>query len=323
MHTERADHSSLKLVFPWKGLTMQSESYVSIIVSDLETHPGMPRLMQSVARQSTGLERTEIIVAGNGAHPPSAPSIWSAITGNDNITLLSMDDDVSPAQARNAAVDASSGDLLLLMRPDFRLDSKYLTTALPLFADNPNVDVMYSDYIRLSPKGGTAGRPGMIQLPDFDETLLQSRNFIGPAVMIRRSAWDASDGFRNNTVYRDWDLWVQLAAAGSEFSHVNYPLSSCEHAKVSFRERAEDGRCKAMIVINNQAFFHMHTVRWALSYLRGETWAQAFGFMTIPGPMEVTRMMHEHAVQQMGSNILAEKAIRQFSTAPLNAEATQ
>jgi len=302
---------------------MSSESLVSIIVSDLETHPGLPRLMQSVARQSAGLERTEIIVVGNGSHPSSAPSIWSAITGTDDVTLLTMDEDTTPANARNSAVAASNGELLLFLRPDFRLDPKYLTTALPLFADNPDVDVMYPDYIRLMPKGETAGRPGMIQLPDFDQALLQTRSFIGPAVMLRRSAWETTQGFRDNTVYRDWDLWTQLANAGNEFFHVNYPLASCEHAKISFRERAEDGRNKAIIVINNQSFFHMHTVRWALSYLRGDAWAQSFGFMSIPGPMEVTRMMHEHTVQQMGSTALAEEAIRQFELSPPAMKATQ
>ncbi len=271
---------------------MHFDSFVSIIVSDLETHPGMPRLMQSVARQSSGLEHTEIVVAGTGTHAPSATSIWSAITDIEDISLLTMNSNTTPAQARNAAIKAARGDLLLLLRPDYRLDPKYLTTALPLFADNPDIDIMYTDYIRLVPKNASSGRPGMVQLPDFDETLLQTRNFIGPAVMFRRRAWETTQGFRDNTIYRDWDLWVQMASAGNTFYHVNYPLASCEHAKTTFRERAEDGRCKAMIVINNQAYFQMHTVRWALSYLRGEAWAQAYGFMTIPGPMEVTRMLH-------------------------------
>ena len=300
---------------------MPTHGRVSIIVSDLETHPSLPRLMQSLARQSTGLERVEIIVAGNGTHPASAPSTWAAITGTDAIILLNVDDAATPAQARNAAVAVSEGDLLLFLRPDYRLDPKYLTTALPLFDETPDLDVMYPDYIRLAPKRASAGRPGMVQLPDFDDRLLQSRNFIGPAVMLRREAWESTEGFRDNTVYRDWDLWVQLAAAGHAFFHVNYPLASCEHAKVTFRERAEDGRCKAMVVINNQSFFHAQTIRWALSYLRGDSWAQAFSFMTIPGPMEVTQMVQEHAMNQMGTDVLARKAIRQFEEAPQSVEA--
>jgi hypothetical protein len=136
--------------------------------------------------------------------------------------------------------------------------------------------------------------------------------------MIRRELFQRTDGFRDNTFYRDWDLWVQAAYAGGIFHHVAYPLSSCEHHKVSFKERAEDGRCKAIIVINNQGFFHEHTVRWALSYLRGDGWAEAYGFMTIPGPMDVTRMLHDHAMRVMGTDALAEEAIRQFDRAVLH-----
>jgi len=295
---------------------MHSSSFVSIIVSDLEAHPSLPRLLQSVARQSTGLERIEIIVVGSNGHAPSAPSLWSAITGINAIRLINVDNDATPALARNRAAETAHGDFLIFLRPDYRLDPKYLTTAFSVFTDNPEIDVMYADYIRLSPKKSST-RPGMVQLPDFDESLLQTRNILGPAVMIRKEAYDRTEGFRDNTIYRDWEFWIQLAMTGSTFCHVDYPLASCEHNKVSFRERAEDGRCKAMIVINNQAYFHMHTIKWALAYLRGEAWSQAFGFMTIPSPVEVTRMMTEFNMKQMGSDALAQKAIQQFDASPL------
>lgn len=301
---------------------MRKDTHVSIIVSDLETHQSLPRMLQSVANQSTGLDQAEIVVAGSGAHPPSSQSIWAAITGTQNIRLVTLPDDATPAQARNTAINTAEGEYLLFLRPDYRLDPKYMTTADSVFSDNPDADIMYADYIRMAPKKSPE-RPGMIQLPDFDESLLQSQNILGPAVMMRRQAFDRTQGFRDNTQYRDWDLWIQAAVTGSGFYHVNYPLASCEHAKVSFRERAEDGRYKAMLVINNQTYFHMHTIRWALSYLRGEAWAQAFNFMTIPTPMEVSRMLHEHTMKQMGTDALAREAIRQFDTEPLAVEATR
>lgn len=316
MHTERADHSQELFGIPMEGLTMQTHKYVSIIVSDLETHPSLPRLLQSVALQSTGLDRTEIIVVGNGGHSPSAEKVWSAITGIDAITLLSVNDQVTVSSARNKAIENSDGDFLLFLRPDYRLDPKYLTTAFSVFEDYPDADGMYTDYIRLATKKERNVKPGMIQLPDFDETLLQSRNILGPAVLMRKEAYDRTEGFKDNTLYRDWDLWVQAANTGSTFYHVDYPLASCETAKVSFRERAEDGRYKAMIVINNQSFFHVHTVKWALAYLRGDSWAQAYNFMVIPTAMEVTRMLHEQAIKQMGTDIIAQRAIRQFDLEP-------
>jgi len=78
-----------------------------------------------------------------------------------------------------------------------------------------------------------------------------------------------------------------------------------------------------MIVINNQSFFHVHTVRWALAYLRGEAWAQAYNFMVIPSAMDVTRMVHESAMKQMGTDIIAQRAIRQFELEPHSAEASR
>lgn len=291
---------------------------VSIIVSDPETHPSLPRLLQSVSRQSTGLDRTEIVVAGNGGHSPSDPDLWRAITGLDAIRLLPLDPDLPPAQARNRAAAEASGDRLIFLRPDHRLDPKYLTTADAVFADHPETDVMYADYIRLAPRNNRSAAPAMIQLPGFRDGLLQARGFLGPGVTITREAFERTAGFRDNTFYRDWDLWVQAAQAGCRFYHVSYPLTSCEHRKVSFKERAEDGRCKAIIVINNQGFFHEHTVRWALAYLRGDGWAEAYGFMTIPGPMDVTRMLHDHAMRTMGTDHMAEEAIRQFDRAVIN-----
>ncbi|MBI9079113.1 MAG: glycosyltransferase [Pseudodesulfovibrio sp.] len=294
---------------------MHSRGLISIIVSDLETHPGLPRLLQSISRQSNGQDRLEIIVAGNGSHHSSAPLLWKAITDIDNIRLENMQDSTNPAMARNAAAKLAKGDLLLFLRPDYRLDPKYMTTALSVFSDHPETDIMYTDYICLAHKKSSTPHPNMVQLPDFRDDLLQIQNFLGPAVLLTRNAWESTCGFRDNTIYRDWDLWIQAALAGNRFYHVNYPLASCEHTKTSFRERAEDGRCKAMIVINNQSFFHMHTVRWALSYLRGDAWATAYSFMTIPGPMDVTRMMHDSITKQMGTNIMADKAIRQFDLA--------
>jgi len=292
---------------------MPSRNRVSIIVSDLEAHPGLPRLLQSISRQSAGLSEVEIIVAGNGAHSPSDLAAWQAITGPADIRLEDCGPSATPASGRNRGADAATGDKLLFLRPDYRLDPKYLTTARSVFEDHPDTDVMYSDYIRLAPKN-VGARPGMVQLPAFRPALLQARGFLGPGALMTRRAWESTDGFREDTAYRDWDLWVQAALADNRFYHVGYPLASCEHRKVNFRERAEDGRCKAMIVIRNQGFFHMHTVRWALGYLRGEKWAEAFGFMTIPGPVDVTRMMHDHAMRTMGTDILTEEAIRQFES---------
>ncbi|CCH47364.1 glycosyltransferase [Pseudodesulfovibrio piezophilus] len=302
---------------------MQTIKNVSILVSDLEPHPGLPRLLQSIARQSTGLEMVEILIVIEEGNSTVSNSIWSAIAGIEAIHLIPAPKTLSPSEARNLAAQSAQGDLILFVRSDYRLDPKYLTTVLSVYESSPEADIVYTDYIRLAPRKASSIRPGMVQLPDFDESLLQSRNILGPAVSMRREAFERTDGFKNNTIYRDWEMWIQAANTGSRFFHINYPLASCEHVKISFRERAEDGRCKAMIVINNQAFFHIHTVKWALSYLRGESWAQAAHFMVIPTAVEVSRMIHEFHMKTMGTDVLAQEAIRQFDLSPLTVEASR
>lgn len=293
---------------------------VSIIISNMENHPSLPRLLQSIAQQSNGLNSVEVIIVGTDNHSPSPLSVWSAILNSENIRLIALPPDTSVSQARNKAVANATGEYLLFLRPDYRLDPKYLLTVLSVFEDKPDMDIIYTDYIRLAPKKGTT-RPGMVALPNFDDAIIQNQNIIGPGVIMHQDAWDATAGFRDNTLYSEWDLWIQAALSGCEFFHINYPLASCEYGKVSFRDRAEDGRYKAIIVINNQNFFHMHTVRWALAYLRGDAWAEGYKFMTIPSAMEVTRMMHDHNLKQMGGDQLINESIRQFDAHPTTTEA--
>ena len=311
MHTDRAN-SPVQAESPRKGHIMQSSIHVSIIISDLEAHDSLTRLLLSLSHQSTWRDSMEIIVTGNGNHSPSDVSLWRSITDINDIYLDESPSSASTSTVRNAAAAKAKGAKLLFLRPEFRLDPKFMTTARSVFEEHPETGVMYSDYISLAPPKDKGTPPGLVQLPDFREELLQTNGFLGPGVIFTREAWESTQGFREHTLYRDWDLWIQAAMAGNVFHHVNYPLASCEHRKVSFRERAEDGRGKSMLVINNQGFFPAHTVRWALSYLRGNEWAEQYNFMTIPGPLDVSRMMHDHATKSMGVDAMTQKAIRQF-----------
>ncbi len=68
---------------------MPSRNLVSIIISDMETHPSLPRLLQSVASQSIGLERTEILIAHNGNHSSGDASVGQP-SRTDNVRQISL-----------------------------------------------------------------------------------------------------------------------------------------------------------------------------------------------------------------------------------------
>ncbi|WP_250645463.1 glycosyltransferase family 2 protein [Salidesulfovibrio onnuriiensis] len=246
-------------------------------------------------------------------------SLWDEILHDTSIRVHPLPAGTNAGDARNSAIEHSLGSYLLCLRPDYRLDPKYLSSVLAKLNEPAGQDIAYGDYIRLPNRENRAIKSGYVPLPDFNHDLLRTSNILGPAVLFRREVWEESDGFRDNTVYTEWDFWVQAALRGREFVHVSYPLASCDNRPTTFRERAEDARGKAMIVINNQAYFHMHTVRWAMAYLRGDAWASSWAFMRLPGPMDVSRMMFEHNVQRMGASHIIDKAIREFPARAKNA----
>lgn len=294
---------------PMEGLTMRGRIRTSFIIALAEEHPMLPRLLQSIALQRADAEDYEILIAG----PPRVISdamLWEAVVDHP-ITTVTVDKDSPNPAIRNAAAKVAQGDLLHFLMPESRLDRGFLAEMTAAAKDVPEADVIYSDYVRMAESGGR-GASGVIRLMPFDDDRQREREILGPSVCMRTALFRELNGYREDAVYPDWDLRIRAAQMGKAFLHTAYPLLSVPQRKVGFRERALDGRGKAMLVINNPGYFHGHTLRWALSHLRGEKWAEAGSFMVIPNAMETTRMLHEQTMNDMDGGRAAAKAVRQF-----------
>lgn len=288
---------------------------VSIIINLTERDARLPRLLQSILRQEEQVGHVEILIAAPESLPVNDLTVWDTILEHGSVRIAPLPSDMTAGEAKNRTISLATGSHILCLRPDYRLDPQYFSTILPRLEASPEISIVYADYIRLPQKySQNTVKSGYVPLPDFSHELLRTGNILGPAVLFKNEVWQESEGFRDNTVYSEWDFWIQAALRGYEFSHVSYPLSSCEHRATSFRERAEDAGGKALVVINNQGYFHMHTVRWALAFLRGDAWASSWAFMRLPGPMDVTKMMFEHNIQRMGGTRLTNRALGKLSS---------
>lgn len=292
---------------------MNRNTLLSVIFAMTENTAGPPRLLASLARQSEGRSRTEVVAVSPTAFPRFTSSLWQEISGSRNVTLVETERTASVTEQLNLGGMQASSQYLLFLAPETRLDPKFLTSILTVFDENPKTDAVYSDYIRLV-RDASSAESGFVQLPGFSVSALQSRNILGPAVCYRRTVWDQDIRFRANTTYHEWDYHVQATLTGASFFHIPYPLVTAEQGKPSFKARAEDGRSKALLVINNQSFFHPHTVRWALCHLRGETWATQHALGVIPGPLDVTRQFNDHILHRIGAHRTTQNAIRQFES---------
>jgi len=248
---------------------------LSIIVPNHNYGRFFPRLAASLAAQTRPLDDVELVLVDDGSTDGSRrasealealplagfAALWLARLGH-------------PGPVRNAGFAKARAPLVLCLDPDDIPGPDYLAACLDALAARPDIQLAYTDYTHAED-----GQARDIALPDFDPALLRVQNILPPAAVIRRQVWEASDGYRPNTAYEDWDFWVQAAAGG--FGFLRVPGARFVHAmhgaNVSYAARRQDGRAKAAIVLNTPAFFPAGVRHWAAAVLAGEPWAD-------PGP---------------------------------------
>jgi hypothetical protein len=283
---------------------------LSIIIYVDEQMPTLPRLLQTIRNQHPHGLDYEIIIGTSDSKVIAELQQWNTINGDNTIYTCLIENGTCTAEAKNQCLLKARGSCFTCLTQDNRLSPDYMRSMEQLITDTNPPDIIYPDHLRMPPPE-IRSTSGYASLPDFNADMLRRSNILGPAVLVRKRVWEAAH-FRSNAIYHEWDLWIQATLLEFSFAHIQECLVSGEVNTPGFRQRAEDGRGKALLVINNHAFFHMHTVRWAMAYLRGDQWASPWAFMRIPTSLEVTQMMHDHCVQKMGGNRLQEQAFQDF-----------
>ncbi|MDD4952304.1 MAG: glycosyltransferase family A protein [Desulfovibrionaceae bacterium] len=263
---------------------------LSIVIPNHDYGSCLPGLFAALGKQSLGLERTEILFVDDCSSDGSLDLAKALGRGLacQGFEALSSPRRGRPGPVRNLGLTRARGDYLLCMDPDDLPEPGFMSACLRALAARPDAGLAATDYWH---EEGSGRR--LVGLPHWDPGLLRVQNVLSPCVMIRRAVWEKSRGYRDNTAYEDWDFWVQAAANGFAAALVNEPLFRyrAHPGSYSERARAEDGRAKAMIVLNNPKFFPLAVRRWAAALTNGEPWALPFGRGLIPGPGQVRTML--------------------------------
>lgn len=248
---------------------------LSIVVPNHNYGRYLPRLAASLAGQQGGLDAVELILVDDGSTDDSRREAAAlAALPLAGFSALWLEHHGHPGPVRNAGFARARGGLLLCLDPDDIPGPDYLAACLDALAQRPDAHLVYTDYTHIE-HGSTRDIP----LPDFDPRLLRVQNILPPATVIRRTVWEASDGYRVNTTYEDWDFWVQAAARGFNFLRVPGPRFGhpMHGANLSYAAREDDAHAKAAIVLNNASFFPARVRHWADAVMTGQRWAD-------PGP---------------------------------------
>lgn len=265
---------------------------VSIVVPNFEYGHFLPALFRSLAAQTMGLTRVELIVVDDGSSDDSVATarVQGAALGLARFKVLALRHQGKPGLVRNAGLAQARGRYLLCLDADDTIEPGFLARTVAALEQCPGGALAYTDYLEAAPEGER-----VVPLPAFDPELLRTQNTLPPATLMRREVFEKSRGYSGATAYEDWDFWVQAAANG--FSGVRVPLPLFRynlHANnYSWKARLMDGRAKARIVLDNKYFFEPEVVAWARALEKGEAWAVPFKRGLIPraGDVAVLRRM--------------------------------
>lgn len=262
---------------------------LSIIVDSRWGTHHLPRLFQSLAWQTSGLDRVEVVVLQDDAVPQGPAALWPSLLPCTFSAVVRRPGETDHQRLTRARQEAT-GDLLLHPDPTTRFTPYFLQDVLHEFDSRRGLDVVCTDFVDL----GRAAM-GLVRLPRFTRWRLRTRNILGPQAVIRAGSLAQLPGPRADSPFVAWDLGVQGALAGFSFSRLDRALYSCA---LEPEEPSEAVQAAAMVVVHNQAFFREDVVRWALAAVRRTPWALAQVAHRIPGAREVRQLYRDH-VQRM------------------------
>jgi hypothetical protein len=199
---------------------MSGPPTISVVIPAYEAAATIGETLSSVAAQT--LAPRDVIVADDG----STDTLEEAVAPfGDAVELLRLPHR-GVAAARNAGVEASGGDFVLVVDADDVLLPRKLEALAALGAANPDLDLLSTDVL-FERNGRPAGRFGAanpFEREDQRRAILE-RCFVGwPAA--RRSRLVEAGGFDESLrTGSDWECWMRMILGGSRAGLHDEPLS--------------------------------------------------------------------------------------------------
>jgi glycosyltransferase involved in cell wall biosynthesis len=273
---------------------------LSIIITNHNYGTYLPRLFDALNRQTHPLDDTEIILVDDGSTDDSVST--AEALGKDlpcaRFMLLQAGGKGHPAPVRNKGLARAKGALLFAMDADDLIDAEFLRACREMLDYRPSVDLVYTAQKIVHEDGRIP--PQTILLPCATPHLLSWQNVVTSPAVFRRTVWEKSQGFRSDTMYEDWDFWVQAAAAGFRFGRIESALFTYWKHGASFTSHAveNDRISKVRIVADNPALFHISVRKWASLVLAGHT-VEPFPRGIIPLPQDAMALLANHTRSTM------------------------
>ena len=235
--------------------------FLSVIVPTKDRAGTLASTLEALERQGDVDGGFEVVVADNGSGDDTA-AVISRFAAAQKLALVALEQPQGgPAAARNAAVEAARGEVLLLLGDDtapaaadllgahaalHRLNPESTYACLGRIEWTPRAPV--TDFMRWLDRGGPQFHyweigPGAVRIEDY---------FYSSHVSLKRAAFSAAGGFETRFPYpafEDTDLGGRLAQRGVRLEYHPELLVWHDHPTTleqSLARTVRVGRCAAL-----------------------------------------------------------------------------
>ena len=217
---------------------------VSVIIPCFNQGEYIADSIESVINQT--YKNIEIVIVNDGSTDNSSEIINDQAKKYDNILFLDEKENQGVVNARNLAVEKSSGEYILPLDADDTIEPTYVEKAVKILDENPDIGIVYCK-ARLF---GTKNEEWI--LPKFDINDFLYDNCIFCTALFRKSDFLKVNGYNKNMQYgyEDWDLWMSLVENGVKVYRINEILFNYRQYETTSRnDICHDNHDKTLLQI--------------------------------------------------------------------------
>lgn len=195
---------------------------LSVVIAAYRSAAWVSRALDSVAAQT--VQPLEVVVCDDGSDDDTAAVVTRHRCG---ARLLRHERNRGAGAARNTAVRAARGEVVVLLDSDDTWDVRRLEAISAVLSARPDLDIVTTDAWMVE-DGARVGRADELQPFEVEDQqgAILVRNFVFGHAAVRRPVWLAAGGFAEDLrVGEDWVGWQQMIRSGARAGMVALPLA--------------------------------------------------------------------------------------------------